>query len=295
MNVTDSTTSTKIRGPEVDAHGRLTLHLECMGCGYNLKSQLWDGQCPECGESVKESARGRWLRYSDPSWIRRLAIGTRLIWIGLILAVVFSPFLLLMESYPRWAMLSAIGLVIRGIGCWMVTQPEIQFPKSERVLSLRRVARWAAVTEIALDLLARGIVIDQGSFYGLGQWRWPYNNLGLMWSLAWGCFFIAMPAISAYLSHLARRATRGKLSRQLWAQMSALIAVPGIITWLFVILVSFSLIHIIFPTWVWGAGALAWLIYFILVWVWLTLNVFRMSSQLYQTAREANQLTHEQN
>ena len=64
-----------------DADGRLDQDLPCLKCGYNLRTLFDDGQCPECGASVHESARLAWLCQHDPAWLRRLARAT--IWIGI--------------------------------------------------------------------------------------------------------------------------------------------------------------------------------------------------------------------
>ena len=65
---------------EYDADGRIDQDLPCLECGYNLRTLLDDGQCPECGTSFAELARIGWLFQCDPDWLRRLA--RSMIWIG---------------------------------------------------------------------------------------------------------------------------------------------------------------------------------------------------------------------
>ena len=59
--------------------------LPCDGCGYDLRAQPRDGQCPECGVPVAESIslaaiprRPAW-RDSDPRWRRRMLAGVWLL------------------------------------------------------------------------------------------------------------------------------------------------------------------------------------------------------------------------
>jgi hypothetical protein len=59
----------------------MSVDLPCSRCGYDLRAQPQDGQCPECGASVAESRRlaaipprPAW-RESDPRWRRRMIAG----------------------------------------------------------------------------------------------------------------------------------------------------------------------------------------------------------------------------
>ena len=61
---------------------QMSVCLPCHKCGYDLRAHARDGQCPECGASVAESARlaaiplrPAW-RDSDPRWRRRMLAGT---------------------------------------------------------------------------------------------------------------------------------------------------------------------------------------------------------------------------
>jgi hypothetical protein len=63
----------------------MSADLTCDLCGYDLRAQPPDGQCPECGASVAESRRlaatprrPDW-RDSDPRWRRRLLAGAWLL------------------------------------------------------------------------------------------------------------------------------------------------------------------------------------------------------------------------
>ena len=59
-----------------------SVDLPCHVCGYDLRAQPQDGQCPECGTSVAESRRVAAMprrpawQDSDPRWRRRVLAGT---------------------------------------------------------------------------------------------------------------------------------------------------------------------------------------------------------------------------
>ena len=58
-----------------------SVDLPCHVCGYDLRAQPQDGQCPECGTSVAESRRVAAMprrpawQDSDPRWRRRVLAG----------------------------------------------------------------------------------------------------------------------------------------------------------------------------------------------------------------------------
>jgi hypothetical protein len=63
----------------------LSTPLLCYRCGYDVRAQLEDGNCPECGSSVAESRRMSKIprrpawRDSDPRWRRRMLAGVWLL------------------------------------------------------------------------------------------------------------------------------------------------------------------------------------------------------------------------
>ena len=67
--------------------------VDCRGCGYNLRGVAVEGACPECGAAVLDSLRTHALEASDPRWLNRLAIGSRLLaiaagaWLAVLLAL----------------------------------------------------------------------------------------------------------------------------------------------------------------------------------------------------------------
>lgn len=63
----------------VDDQGRLIENIGCRRCGYNLRSLQTDAVCPECGAAVVISIHGYYLRFAPLDWVRRLALGAKLL------------------------------------------------------------------------------------------------------------------------------------------------------------------------------------------------------------------------
>lgn len=51
----------------------------CLVCGYSLRGLDWSGVCPECGAAVDRSLRGDPLRNADPTYLKRLRLGSRML------------------------------------------------------------------------------------------------------------------------------------------------------------------------------------------------------------------------
>ena len=90
----------------LDGAGRIDLDLPCVACGYNLRTGLPDGTCPECGASVSQSIVRSRLHFADPVWLRRLAWGAvcMAVWIGLDFAARVVGFVALRfgATTPAW-------------------------------------------------------------------------------------------------------------------------------------------------------------------------------------------------
>ena len=55
--------------------------LPCVGCGYNLRSILVSGMCPECGVAVADSFAHGWLVFADRAWLKTLRGGfAKILW-----------------------------------------------------------------------------------------------------------------------------------------------------------------------------------------------------------------------
>ncbi len=64
---------------QADAQGRLTVHLTCVGGGYNLRGLRVADLCPECATPLGKSTEGRWLRFAEPQWLNAIARGATLL------------------------------------------------------------------------------------------------------------------------------------------------------------------------------------------------------------------------
>ncbi len=43
------------RGPHLDAQDRIAEDIDCRGCGYGLRGQLAEDECPICGTSIADT------------------------------------------------------------------------------------------------------------------------------------------------------------------------------------------------------------------------------------------------
>jgi hypothetical protein len=79
-----------VHGLNLDPYGRLIDELACKGCGYNLRGQSYNGQCPECGMSVAESVIAAIFVYADPDWLKRLSTGVVLLLCTLLTGILLT-------------------------------------------------------------------------------------------------------------------------------------------------------------------------------------------------------------
>jgi len=72
---------------ELDADGHILADVLCRGCGYDLRGLPPRGRCPECETAIERSVLGDFLRFSEPSWVDRLARGMTWIICGVFTAI----------------------------------------------------------------------------------------------------------------------------------------------------------------------------------------------------------------
>ncbi len=110
--------------PRVVEHALL-----CTGCEYDLRGSNVTGDCPECGRPIVRSLQGNLVRTADPRWIARLALGTRWVFIGILVVsttamlAVWTPMLDLVPV-PLQFPIHILSLLPLVSGLWMLTDPE---------------------------------------------------------------------------------------------------------------------------------------------------------------------------
>ena len=152
----------------LDHDGRiLDDDLTCLHCGYNLRSLLPDGACPECGTAVARSIHGAVLRFCDPDWVGQLALGMKLLIASIVtqfLLVCLSWFLMRTMADPSLAgTVRLVPAVLGLIGYWKLTTPDPGKTEAAVGLDARQVTRAATVTGFVLSvasLLAGGEVAN---------------------------------------------------------------------------------------------------------------------------------------
>jgi hypothetical protein len=152
----------------VDGTGRIAEDVPCQECGYNLRGLAEDDQCPECAAPISRSTRRDLLRFADPRWLQRLALGSRLVIFGSIgifaadIGGLVATWLLTNRSMEVLETLHEVaGLVRAGLllvvaaGGWLLTTPEPGGAGPERRVGARKVARWCLAIVMAGTVFVR--------------------------------------------------------------------------------------------------------------------------------------------
>lgn len=146
----------------------LDFDLACVRCGYNLRSTLPTGTCPECGEPVDTTLRPDLLHQANPGWLGALRKGSHWTVVAIIMSLAMIPVGMVIGfasvasspnqagSLPMGALiiLSVLGLVVAvtyGVGVWLLTEPE---PQRITDLTSRSIARWFFVPGMIVGLFA---------------------------------------------------------------------------------------------------------------------------------------------
>ena len=302
--MTHSTTNSTTPVPGLDADRRLIFDVICGGCGYNLKRQLAEGNCPECGRPVKDSGKGRWLQYHDPRWVRRLAMGAKGIMLGLLLglAVIPSTFLILfgfgVEGIGVTLVLIEAGLIIGVIGCWRFTtvDPDHQIP--QRLLSLRRIIRWTSVVNVVIGhlfvILAIVEMTDRSAILRtMNSAGWLDRVMEWLVSMMPTLFTVWLVAVPGYLSQLASHKASGKWVIRLRTDGSSLwrvglaILVTALVLEIDSVLGVTTMVglHGLLVQITYFVVAMGWVLYGLFTGLWIVVNLYRVQRELYQLVR----------
>lgn len=213
----------------VDEQGRLIEDVGCRRCGYNLRSLPADGKCPECGSAVAISIHGFYLRFAPPAWVRRLALGAKLLvvsvittivgWVALMAIAVVVALLLGPTGAGPSSTFSTVmgvssigfsiliaGLVIAGI-ILMTARDPAEAGKPER-FGARRLAR-LCLWPMPVAMVGGGVV----SALGPSAMTWPLSafivTLWIVIIVASAMSYLIMPAaVLRLLMGLMKRAPR---------------------------------------------------------------------------------------
>jgi hypothetical protein len=213
----------------------------CSKCGYNLRTQAVDANCPECGYGVAQTLEDRrriWLCNRDPRWVRRLAWGAGLLAVmsampvfGIILQLV--PALIyyvtgggqLLRFVWAFYVISIASVTIGLAGTWLITVGERNAPGVSQWRWGAWIARGAAVVALGMAVLSYAMrALIPGASGGVTQ---PF---GLMLNGVWSASHALLAVmLGLHCRNLARRLPSRALAWQLPLLFCARVAMAIIV------------------------------------------------------------------
>ncbi|MHC5109006.1 MAG: hypothetical protein ACYTHJ_03905 [Planctomycetota bacterium] len=142
---------------ELDNH--IGEDLACVGCGYNLRFQPFDGHCPECFAPVNRTLRGDLLRFSAPDWLNRLRLGMAVKLWNVVAGLVMGLVIVVTALSTPSAIGGVLTIVVAALGCWatfLITTQEPRISHSEDPVTWRRVLRLLAI----VSLIGSGVTVS---------------------------------------------------------------------------------------------------------------------------------------
>jgi|GEM_PF-5287523 len=133
----------------------------CARCGYLLYGLADEQRCPECAFPVGASRQGPWLKFADPTWLRRIVIGAMVV--AFTTAVMSATPLIWQLPFTAWqhAWLS-FGLSIIYIfdlaGYWLLTDPDPSGVGDAVGINVRKALRLFLLISFGVFVIA---VIDR--------------------------------------------------------------------------------------------------------------------------------------
>jgi len=141
----------------------VTADTPCRKCGYNLRGLSPGSLCPECGTPIAVSVSGDLLQFCEPTWVRLLARGTKLIvagvmviFLGLISFMIAA--IALRISIPQVMLFFALTLLAAYtmivIGSWWLTTPDPSGIGEDRYGTARKIIRIALVIGVGNAIIS---------------------------------------------------------------------------------------------------------------------------------------------
>ncbi len=141
----------------LDASGDIATDVACRRCGYNLRGLRLDGRCPECGTPIGLSTSGDFLRFPDPAWVEKLALGIHIILWGIAVSIAASVLAAILGAVRQPVVSAAIqfaGQLVAFYGAWLLTEPDPSGLGEERYANARKVIRFALLIGLISNVLA---------------------------------------------------------------------------------------------------------------------------------------------
>jgi hypothetical protein len=200
-------------------------HFLCIRCGYDLFQADVEGQCPECGQPIKESYRDDLLAFSDVEWLKRVKGGLDIMFWLIVAGVItvagyVSLFLVLLE--PNLHCFLVVIQIMFGIAFLMttfrITEKEPTNEEGRRGNTWRVIMRIAAVLWVSGEIVLVSITTDipcmiHGLVYLAG-----YSQIIMIFSL------LSYASVAA--GRIPERSVAGAASLLRWAYL--LVVVIGL-------------------------------------------------------------------
>ncbi len=209
----------------LDDDGLIDESIACLHCGFDLRGQTPDADCPHCRKPIDDSIRGDLLRFQSPAWLNMISLGLLIVVVGVVVALGVGLTKLLIWSevisfnaIPGmvWVALMQLPIVVTAGGLWLVASRQPLDFGEEPPWSVRRLAQWAAATAAGLAILmflAQGFTSKWGLIHGLR------TMVRLPWQFIIHVAWLVAVAAGFYLAgSLAQRSPDLRLARLMrWA------------------------------------------------------------------------------
>ncbi len=199
-------------GPQLESEVGVVDHdRSCVRCSYNLRGLPIQGNCPECGNPVRDSLKGILLQFASPEYLAKIGKGLSFILNGILLMVAtfVGAFVVMATSGPAavhsliWQGIQLVSSIVIFVGYWMYTEPDPGFVGTETPGSARNVARVAAAASVVVLVLTTALeelgVISSGPG-GLTAGSFLSMLLGLVSLAAWAVQFFAIMRYTRWVS-----------------------------------------------------------------------------------------------